>query len=298
MSAWNSQKEEMVIDLTPRLYDDVYIETIFNARDNKNQNEGWHLKKKRYREDGDWSPWFLNLRPIGASPRLLADVGEALGLMFENDMAECNKILGVEMAGIPIATATSMVSLERRGIELPFAYTRPLEKKVRNPVEAFNLLKEMMDKGELTKYGEKNLIEGRIESGDNIAVWDDMVTDIGSKLIARLILFFEARRLGLERIGCYHASALLDREQGAVEAGLNNDKSTTDPRPQKIYMHTIIPWKSRGLDICKPRMHPDEYELILDYSRFEEKYQRDDVIDFVLKNKKAYRPGQPMEKVI
>jgi orotate phosphoribosyltransferase len=292
--SWEKQKEEMVTDLTPRLYDDTYIESIFQAREEKHEKEGWHLKKKRYRQDGDWSPWFLNLRPIGASPRLLADIGYALGLMFENEMPECNKILGVEMAGIPIATATSMVSLERRGVELPFAYTRPLEKKVRNPIEALNLLNEMMERCELTKYGEKNLIEGRLRDGDNVAVWDDMVTDIGSKLIARLIFLFEAERLGLKDAECYHAAALLDREQGegAVKAGLEYDKSTTDPKPQKICMHTIIPWRSKGLDICKPSMHRDEHELILDYSMHEEKYQRDDVIEYVLTHKKAYRPGQ------
>jgi hypothetical protein len=77
-----------------------------------------------------------------------------------------------------------------------------------------------------------------------------------------------------------------------VKAGLEYDKSTTDPKPQKICMHTIIPWRSKGLDICKPSMHRDEHELILDYSMHEEKYQRDDVIEYVLTHKKAYRPGQ------
>ena len=289
MTDWEKLKEEIMMGLTPRLHKDVYIETIFNARDTKNSEEGWHLKKKKYRPDGDWSPWFLNLRPIGDSPKLLYDVGYALGLMFEKEMPECNKILGVEMAGIPIATATSMASLETRGVELPFTYTRPLEKKPRSPEEALNILKEMKDAGLLTKYGEKNLVEGRLNAGDNIAIWDDMVTNLGSKLIARLILLFEAERLGVD-VECYHAAALLDREQGAVEEGIEHDRSVYDPKPQKIYMHTIIPWKKRGLDICKGQMQPEEYELISDYSRDEAKYQSDEVINFVLRNKRAYKP--------
>ena len=148
---WEQEKEEIARDITSRLYKDGYIETIFNTKNPKRMEEGWILKS------GIWVPWYLNLRPIGASPKLLADIGYALALMFENEMLECNKILGVDMAGIPIATATSIVNVERRGFELPFAYTRPLPTREKpRTADAMKLLLSDSEKG--YAWGEHELM--------------------------------------------------------------------------------------------------------------------------------------------
>jgi orotate phosphoribosyltransferase len=255
--SWEAEKEEIARDLAPRLYEGQFIETIYNARDEKKRKNGWLLKS------GPWSPWFLNLRPIGDEPRLLADIGYALALVFENEMPECNKIVGVEMAGIPIAVATSIVNLERRGFELPFCYTRPLPGKARTPEEAEEMLKT---------YGGKELVEGRINSGENLAIWDDMVTNFGSKEIARSIVMYEVGRKGLKDVKCDHAAVLLDREQGAEEQAKKLGRK----------LHSVIPFKTKGLGWLKDVMDTREFELITDYQGNVMKYQDEEVQKRVL----------------
>jgi hypothetical protein len=203
------------------------------------------------------------MRPIGDTPELLADIGYALALMFENEMPDCNKILGVDMAGIPIATATSIVSNERRHIKLPFAYTRPLGGglKTRTAEETKEKLKE---------WGGHELIEGRIKDGDNIAIWDDMATNIESKRIAREILWYVVQDQGINNVKCDHTGFLLYRGEPL---------SKTD-----IIPHFLIPFTEKGLDWLKDVMDKKEHELITHYQNNISLYQKEEVRSNALKN--------------
>ena len=302
MIEWEEQKIELARDLTPRLYSGQYLQSIFNAWEERHQNGGWILKNK------DWSPYFLNMRPIGNSPDLLADVAFAMALLHENEMPDVNKVVGVEMAGIPIATATSMINHERRGFSLPFCYTRPLDRypteeelkkaletgdtldlKIRKPKQAIETLETMKRKGELKRYGQKNLVEGRLVDGDVFAIWDDMATDSASKLIARLILQYEAERLGVD-IECVDAGYSLDRGAGAVKAGIEyaeKGKEIGDPNPQSMFMHFIIDLTSVGLPTLESVMAPHEFALIRSYQEDKERYQDKGVQEYVLKERRA-----------
>jgi len=50
------------------LYNERYLQTLWNAAKEQHRREGWTLKNK------SWAPWFYNMRPIGDSPKLFHDV--------------------------------------------------------------------------------------------------------------------------------------------------------------------------------------------------------------------------------
>jgi len=255
---WEQEKYQLGREITEGLYESNFIKTVYNAEEQKFRDQGFILK------NGSWSPWFLNLRPIGDAPELLDRIAYALALMMENEMPECNKIVGVEMAGIPIATATSMVSFERRGRPIPFCYTRPLPVKLRTYEEVRKFFeKERSEEG----YGVKELVEGRLRDGDTLAIWDDMVTDFGSKLIAKEIVSYEVEKKGVNDVRIDHAGVLLDREQGATEEAAKFGMG----------LHSIIQFKANGLEWIKGRMLPEEYQLVADYLASPKRYQDPDV---------------------
>ena len=100
------------------LYRAGLIETLFHCRDMQRAQQGWTLKS------GIWSPLYINLRPIGAHPELLAEIGAALAEMIHGCCPRADLLLGVHMAGIPLATAAALAD-RRAGGGLSFAYTRP-----------------------------------------------------------------------------------------------------------------------------------------------------------------------------
>lgn len=272
---WESDKEAIIQELTPELYETQHIETLWNAKREEFREKGWTLKS------GIWSPWFLNLRPLPSHPELFSKVGYVMAQLYQNEMPDCDRILGVEMAGIPIASATTTEGFSHLGIEIPMCYTRPLGDKARTPHDAEILLKKYKE-----LYGEKSLVEGEILSGDNIAIWDDMVTNIGSKLIARMILLYEADVRGLEDVKCYHIGVLLDREQGESPAA---EKA----KEAGMVLHSVIPFRSKGLPLLANAMQDAEYGLITDYQTFTQKYQSEEARNYVLSERRAFNPGQP-----
>lgn len=156
-----------------------------------------------------------------------------------------NKVVGVAMTGIPIASAIAILD------GIPSLWTRKIE--VRSSDEFENYIQS---------YGEHTLVEGEFEESDRIAVIDDLATKFDSKLVAIEQIKHEAKRRDLT-VECKDVVVLLDREQGAAEVAAQHG----------ISFYSLIPFKSKGVEWLKNSLSEIEYEVIDGYLRDEKKYQ-------------------------
>ena len=85
MDGYKHQKEEYARDITLGLYRKGFIETLWNTESKEHAEKGWTLK------GGIWSPFYINLRPIGSEPELVAKIGKALSLFFIHSSPPINK---------------------------------------------------------------------------------------------------------------------------------------------------------------------------------------------------------------
>jgi len=206
-------------DIFIELYRKGMIKTI------REKPDGWRLVS------GIWSPFYIQLRPLPSFPKLLNEIGKLMG---EEIKKYGNKLLGIAMAGIPIAISISLSH------NIPACYTR----------------KFANDK----KYGEHSPVEGIIEDGDEFIVIDDIVTKFDSKLMAVKQLKSEAEKRG-KKIKCEHVAVIIDRGQRAAEMAAAHG----------IKLHSLINFKE-GIEWIKKEMEEDEYEIIMDYLENPEKY--------------------------
>ena len=234
--SWQEEKENVGKELVRALYEQGMIKTWF--RDNP---QGWTLVS------GLWSPLYIQLRPLSSYPELLKKVGDALGRLIKTECSAVNRIIGVATAGIPIATAISLAA------NIPSCFTRKLE-GVRS-LDDFN----MFVKG----YGEHSMIEGVLEDGDTVGIVDDLVTKFDSKVLVLKQLEFERKVRGLKDVKCSDVVVVLDREQGATEIA----------RDYGIELHSLIPFRSKGVPWLKDVLADQEYEVIVDYLCDTKKYQ-------------------------
>jgi len=214
-----------------QLYKRGLIKTI------KDKPDGWKLVS------GIWSPFYIQLRLLPMHPDLLNEIGKLMGSKVKK---YGNKLLGIAMAGIPIATSISL------NHEIPMCYTRKLAgvKDIRE-IEKY-----------ATQYGEHSLVEGEIEDGDSFIAIDDIVTKFDSKLMAIQQLRLEAKKRKKE-IECRHVAIIIDRQQGAEEIA----------RQHGIELHSLIKFKD-AIEWIKDEMEENEYEIIVDYLNNPEKYQK------------------------
>jgi orotate phosphoribosyltransferase len=198
---------------------------------------------------GLWSPIYIQLRVLSCYPELLKTVGHAMGKMIKEEAGQVDKLIGVAMAGIPIAAAISICE------GIPSGFTRKLE-GVKTYEELANKIQE---------YGEHGLIEGDLKSNDKIVVVDDLVTRFDSKLLAIKQVEYEAKKRKLENVRCQDVAVLFDREQGAKERAQEHG----------INLYALIPFRSRGLDWLKEagKISEEERKVIEDYFNNPPKYQ-------------------------
>ncbi len=252
--SWHDEKEDLGKEIIRALYDHGMIKTWF-----KDNPHGWTLVS------GIWSPLYIQLRPLSSYPELLKNVGYALGSLLKEECKEVNRIIGVATSGIPIATAISIVA------NIPSCFTRKLE-GVRS-LEDFNRF--------VKTYGEHSMIEGILEDGDTVGLVDDLVTRFDSKMIALKQLEFELKVRGLTRVTCSDIIVLLDREQGAQALA----------KEYGIALHSLIPFRSKGVSWLKDVFADYEYEVIVDYLQDSEKYQdphvKEELFDIALRHGKV-----------
>lgn len=241
---WLEEKDQLGKEIIGMLYDQGMIRTWY-----RDKPEGWTLVS------GMWSPFYIQLRPMVSysnSQELLRKVGTAMGRMIKEEAGDVNKIVGVAATGVPIATAITM----QEGI--PMCYTRK--------IEGFKTVEQI--EARIKEYGEHSLVEGEISDGDVIALVDDLVSRFDSKLLALEQLKYEVKRREKQRgkklnVTCKDVAVLFDREQGAAERA----------RSLGMNLHSIIPFKSKGIDWLRNKMTEEERRVIEDYLNNDTKYQ-------------------------
>ena len=212
----------------------------------RDQPNGWTLFS------GLWSPLYIQLRPLCSYPDLLRAVGEQIGRIVREKVPGASRLLGIAMAGIPLAVSTSLA------MNLPCAMTRKIE-GLRAPED-------------IASYGEHNNVEGELNSGDEIVLIDDLVTTMGSKRVAMVQLQAEVKRRGLTDVRGNTVVVLFDREQGAREAAA----------AEGVQLYSVISFLSEGLPTLKSQMQPREYEVICEYLANAARFQ-DDAIKAALR---------------
>jgi orotate phosphoribosyltransferase len=167
-----------------------------------------------------------------------------------------NKLVGVATAGIPISVITTYIS------GLPSCYTRKIEN-----VKTLDDLKI-----KLKEYGDHDVIEGDLIDGDNIVIVDDLITDGGSKLIAKELIEYAKKEKKIS-ITCKNVAVVIDREQGGAE----------ELKEAGLDVHSLIPFKTKGIYWLKDKLKKDEFELIKDYLKDDTKYQDEALREKLLK---------------
>jgi orotate phosphoribosyltransferase len=233
--SWDAEKQALGQEIAEALYDAGMIRTWY-----ANKPEGWTLIS------GLWSPLYINLRELGSHPKVLALAGHALARLIREEAPGIDRVIGIASAGVPIAAAIAVQGL------VPMGYTRKLEG-----------VKNLDDlRATITQYGQHQLIEGDLRSGEHVALVDDLVTQLNSKLVALEQLRYDVANRGLD-VACDTIVVLLDREQGAgqlaADAGLR--------------LLSLIPFKTSGVEWLRNRLTPVEYEVLSDYLADPQKYQ-------------------------
>jgi len=249
-------KEVWAEELIIPLYTEGYIQTLWNARKLEHKEKGWTLKS------GQWAPWFFNMRPSGSSEKLFYDMCTAMAEMIIIQ-SKVDMLIGVEMAGISPAGAISRAMYDM-GYPIKHGYTRPLTRKVRNPLDCLELIRKIDE--DYADYSEKEYVEGRLELAQNIGILDDMATDLGSKIIARQIVLWQAELRNI-KITCDDIFYFLNRTEGNIQKGLEfSNEKEQGLYPASLNINYVLEFNAY-LPKLKKIMKPGEYETLIEFQK-------------------------------
>ncbi len=234
--SWIEEKLELAKTILRLLYENRMIRTFY-----RDKPDGWTLVS------GLYSPLYIQLRPLISYPEVFTKTCSALARMALEEAPEIDRVVGIAMAGVPIAAGMCFAG------GMPGCFTRKMEKV--KSVENFRQI--------ISEYGEHTLVEGEIQEGDNLALVDDLVTRFDSKLIAFEQIRHELQRRGLRNVSCRKVLVLIDREQGASDAA----------RSAGFEIASLIPFKSMGLNLLRGILETEEWKVIRDYLYDPEAFQ-------------------------
>lgn len=254
------------------LYMEKFLQTVWNAKHLRNSLEGWTLAS------GLWAPWYINLRRLGSVPYLYNRVVQSMAELVL-DHPEINTLIGVEMAGVSVASAAPIVLLQRYGRGIKNGYTRPLPRKAKRAEDVIPILKEFGP--DVADYGEKGYVEADFSPGDRVAIMDDMATTLGSKLIRRSIVLWEAERREVE-ISCDTILYFLNRSIESKKTGLDFAKNPNpDLRPAALNVDYVVEFDEQ-LPQLKGIMRESEFKIISQFQKNRDHFQDKDVQKEVL----------------
>lgn len=130
---------------------------------------------------GKKSDYYINMKKAITEPEILSTIAKLITQLIDENNVD--KVAGPALGAVPIATAVSLES------EIPLLMIRK-EKK---------------------GYGTSKLIEGELNSGDNVIVVEDVTTTGGSLLKA--IKAIQENGGNVTR-----AFVVVDRQEGSIEA--------------------------------------------------------------------------------
>jgi orotate phosphoribosyltransferase len=227
MMSWKSEKEAFAKEILALLYENKMIRTFY-----RDKPDGWTLVS------GLYSPLYIQLRPLVSFPKVFEKVCRAMSRMVQEEAPDINRVIGIAMAGVPIAAGMSLFGI-------PAGFTRKMDN-----VKSLESFKEA-----ITRYGEHSMLEGELASGDRLALVDDLVTRFDSKLVAMEQVKYEVNKKGLSDVDVRTVLVVLDREQGGQEAA----------QKENLRLLSVIPFKTVGLPLLKGVMHPTEWDVINRY---------------------------------
>ncbi|MFQ5887232.1 MAG: orotate phosphoribosyltransferase [Candidatus Hydrothermarchaeales archaeon] len=129
---------------------------------------------------GKKSPYYIDLKNAYTDPKIMEMIVEGMSEAMRGE--KIDRIAGIEMGGVPIATALSLKT------GLPFIIIRKRERG----------------------HGTDKRIEGELRSGENVVVVEDVVTTGGSIKSGIEVI----REMGGR---CTKVIAVVDRLEGAAE---------------------------------------------------------------------------------
>lgn len=255
-------REEWARKLIIPLYMEGYIETMWNTR-KADKRGGWRLKS------GLWSPWFFNMRPVGSSPALFYDICTSMSELIIQS-AEVEMLVGVDMAGIPLVGGIARAMYDS-GFPVKVGYTRPLPRKVKTPLECLELIREI--DGRVTDYSDKEYLEGNLEPM-RIGILDDMATDLGSKIIARTIVLWQAGLRNVQ-VTCDDVFYFLNRNKHNVQKGVDfAANQEAGLCPTKLNVKYVLEIDDHLAELEKV-MKPGEFAVFINYQQESKRYQED-----------------------
>ena len=226
--SWISEKENAAKEILTLLYQHRMIRTFY-----RDKPEGWKLIS------GLYSPLYIQLRPLVSYPGIFTKVCSALCALVRQESPDINRVIGIAMAGVPIAAGMSLAG------GIPAGFTRKMEN-----VKSLESFREA-----ISSYGEHALLEGELASGDRIALVDDLVTRFDSKEIALEQVKHEVAKRGLQAVECRTVLVVLDREQGGREAA----------QRAGVNLLSLIPFKTVGLPLLEGVMNKTEWGTLTHY---------------------------------
>jgi orotate phosphoribosyltransferase len=254
--------KEKADELIVQLYQEKFLQTLWNTDDPRKREKGWYLIS------GQWAPWYFNMRPIGDAPELFVEICDLM-----SDLVISNKpdlLIGIEMAGVPLVGGIISALKYRHNVYQRMGYTRPLNPKPRNPQEAAKFLR---DNRELFSYGQKEVVEARFRSGDKTAILDDMSTNLGSKLIARLKVLVAAELKNIP-ISCEDIFYFLNRNKSSLKLAEEYADVEADLYPGKLNVHYLIEFND-SMPALIQVMKSEEFDCISDFQANPQKYMNE-----------------------
>jgi len=238
--SWIEEKKKAAAEIVTLLYENRMIRTFY-----RDKPEGWMLIS------GLYSPLYIQLRPLVSYPDVFSKVCHAMCRLVREESPGITKVIGIAMAGVPIAAGMSVAG------GIPAGFTRKMEN-----VKSLASFREA-----ISSYGEHALLEGDVVSGDRIALVDDLVTRFDSKEIALEQVRHEVGRRNLENVQCRTVLVVFDREQGGQDAA----------KRAGVDLLSLIPFKSVGLPLLEGVMNRTEWETLTRYLDDPESFQNREV---------------------
>ena len=224
----------------------------------RDEPQGWELVS------GVWSPFYIQCRGIPSDPEVFSFVGDALAELVRNEVGDCNHLVGLATAGVPLAASAAL----RLGI--PMSYTRKLP-GIRN----------MDDLPTRKDYGEHALVEGELKEGARVVLVDDVSAQFTSKQIAHWQVTAEVKNRDLRDVFIPAVVVLVDREQGsaakiaAAQLGLS--------------LLSVVKLKSEGLDLLRDILLPREHMVISAYLADPDAFQDPRIRETLLSEAQEFR---------